>query len=65
MILGDPEQYCLGTLYFCDSSGGGGGGTPVSHSGSVHELFRLYMELFCFLSGGTFATDPGNIAFFL
>ena len=27
-FLGDRDQYCLETLYFCDFSGGGGGGGP-------------------------------------
>ena len=27
-FLGDPDQYCNESLYFCDFSGGGGGSGP-------------------------------------
>ena len=42
-FLGDPDQYCWETLYFCDFSWGGGGGgggwTPCPPpSGSAHAL---------------------------
>ena len=35
-IPGDPVQYCLEILYFCDFSGGGGVRTPCPPSGSEH-----------------------------
>ena len=44
---GDPDQYCLETLNFCDFSGGGGGPDPLPTSGSAHNNQGLVPKVLC------------------
>ena len=47
-FLGDPDQYCLETLNFCDFSGGGGWWSgPPAPSGSAHNNQCSVLKVLC------------------
>ena len=46
-FLGDPDQYCLETLNFCDFSWGGGRSRPSAPSGSAHYNQCSVLKVLC------------------